>query len=113
MEVPKPKEVPSVSVSSMGVVDGIVKRVHYLGEERGGMKLEVQRPWVTGEELTNGLGVFLGTFDGVLCLSCAFNEAWHEKKDVDEFLWEVERVVGNWVDGVDGSQPDSESGCTR
>ncbi|KAK3494183.1 uncharacterized protein B0T23DRAFT_103234 [Neurospora hispaniola] len=102
MEVPKPKEVPSVSVSSMGVVDGIVKRVHDLGEERG-MKLEVQRPWVTGEELTNGLGVFLGSFDGVLCLSCAYNEAWHDKKEVDEFLWEVERLVGGWVEGVDGS----------
>ncbi|KAK3505467.1 hypothetical protein B0T13DRAFT_39376 [Neurospora crassa] len=98
MEVPKPKAVPSVSVSSMGVVDGIVKRVHDLGEERG-MKLEVHRLWVTGEELTNGLGVFLGTFDGVLCLSCAFNEAWHEKKDVDEFLWEVERLVGGWMEG--------------
>ncbi|EGO57269.1 hypothetical protein NEUTE1DRAFT_80773 [Neurospora tetrasperma FGSC 2508] len=101
IEVPKPKEVPSVSVSSMGVVDRILKRVHDLGEERG-MKLEVHRPWVTGEELTNGLGVFLGTFDGELCLSCAFNEAWHDRKGVDEFLWEVERVVGGWVEGGTG-----------
>ncbi|MCV5085065.1 hypothetical protein OFB78_31180, partial [Escherichia coli] len=71
------------------------------------------RPWVTGEELTNGLGVFLGTLDGVLCLSCAFNEAWHDRKGVDEFLWEVERVVFGWVDGVDESQPDAESGGRR
>ncbi|KAK3334381.1 hypothetical protein B0H65DRAFT_504061 [Neurospora tetraspora] len=100
MEVPKPKKVPSVSISSMGVVDRIVKREHSLGlggEGRG--KLEVHRPWVTGEELTNGLGVFLGKFDGVLCLSCAYNEAWHIKGDVDDFLWDVERLVGSWVEG--------------
>ncbi|KAK3400820.1 hypothetical protein B0T20DRAFT_371507 [Sordaria brevicollis] len=104
MEVPKPKEVPSVSISSMGVVDRVVGKWHDLGLDAGGEdgkegKLEVHRPWVTGEELTNGLGVFLGTFDGVLELSCAYNETWHSKENVDNFLWDVERMVTSWVEG--------------
>lgn len=116
IDVPDPKKVPSVSISSMGIVDKIVKKWHDLGlgaegEEDGKGQLEVHRPWVTGEELTNGLGVFLGTFDGVLCLSSAYNETWHGKEDVGDFLWDVERMVQSWVEG--GSmEPEFESNCT-
>lgn len=104
MEVPKPKEVPSISISSMGVVDKMVQKAHDLGmggEGENGKegKLEVHRPWVTGEELSNGLGVFLGTFNGVLELSCAYNETWQAKDEVEDFLWDVEALVRSWVGG--------------
>ncbi|KAK1710889.1 hypothetical protein CaCOL14_010727 [Colletotrichum acutatum] len=85
LPVPPPKEHPSVSISSMGRVDGII------APKTGAV--EAYDPWVTGEELGNGLGLFLGTFRGDLCLSAAFNDAWHTETDVLEFLRRCEDVV--------------------
>lgn len=55
--------------------------------------LRAQDPWVTGEELGTGLGAFLGTFNGELHLSAAYNEAFHEKSEVEAFLARVQEIV--------------------
>lgn len=88
--VPPPNETPSVSISSMGLIDKLICPVW----EASGVR--VYEPWVTGEELGTGFGVFLGTFRGRLEVSVAFNEAWHGREEVEEFL---EGLVG----GVLGS----------
>ncbi|KAK0378102.1 hypothetical protein CLIM01_04528 [Colletotrichum limetticola] len=85
LPVPPPKEHPSVSISSMGRVDGII------APKTGA--IEAYDPWVTGEELGNGLGLFLGTFRGELCLSAAYNDAWHTEADVLDFLRRCKDVV--------------------
>ncbi|KAH7014851.1 hypothetical protein EDB80DRAFT_706560 [Ilyonectria destructans] len=85
LAVPPPKAHPSVSISSMGRTDAIV--FPKTGD------FHVQNPWVTGEELGNGLGLFLGTFDGELCLSAAYNDAWHTKADIVEYLTRCQDVV--------------------
>lgn len=76
--IPLPNKNPSVSISSLGVVDKIIS------PERG--PLQIHNPWVTGEELGTGLGLFLGTFRGQLSLSAAFNEAWHDASVITDFL---------------------------
>jgi hypothetical protein len=76
---------PSVSISSMGRVDDLIAAQHGA--------LRVHDPWVTGEELGTGLGAFLGTFDGELHLSAAYNEAFHEKSEVEAFLARVQEIV--------------------
>jgi hypothetical protein len=55
--------------------------------------IEVYDPWVTGEELGNGYGAFLGTFRGRLCLSAAYNDAWHNKEETLEFLGRCKDIV--------------------
>ncbi|KAF4497182.1 hypothetical protein FAGAP_6641 [Fusarium agapanthi] len=85
LPVPEPNAHPSVSISSMGRTDAIV------APETGAF--EARDPWVTGEELGNGLGLFLGTFRGELCLSAAYNEAWHTAVDVKEYLERCKEVV--------------------
>lgn len=96
-EVPLPNATPSVSISSMGLIDRLVEREW----EEGGVR--VYEPWVTGEELGNGLGVFLGTFRGRLEVSAAFNEAWHEREEVEGFLGRVVAVVVGGL-GLGGDQ---------
>ena len=76
---------PSVSISSMGRVDELIAAKYGA--------LRVRDPWVTGEELGTGLGAFLGTFDGELHLSVAYNEAFHGKKEVEAFLERVQEIV--------------------
>lgn len=76
--VPARNETPSVSISSMGVLDKVIS--HRYGE------FEVEDPWVTGEELGTGLGLFLGTWKGRVTLSAAYNDAWHDKEEVLGFL---------------------------
>ncbi|KAF4963455.1 hypothetical protein FSARC_8552 [Fusarium sarcochroum] len=78
LPVPPPKAYPSVSISSMGRTDAIV------APETGAFS--ARDPWVTGEELGNGLGLFLGTSQGELCLSAAYNDAWHTEDDVKQYL---------------------------
>ena len=119
MPVPDPKKVAGVSISSMGVLDQIVTKVHDLGligsggdggiEGEGRGKLQVHRPWVTGDELTNGLGIFLGTFDGVLELSCVYNKACHDIHGVRDFLASLEFLVEGWVEGG-GMDPGDDLG---
>ncbi|KAG5751867.1 hypothetical protein H9Q72_014170 [Fusarium xylarioides] len=85
LPVPEPNAHPSVSISSMGRTDVIVAL------ETGAF--EAGDLWVTGEELGNGLGLFLGTFRGELCLSAAYNDAWHTEGDVKEYLERCKDVV--------------------
>ncbi|KDN60508.1 hypothetical protein CSUB01_06095 [Colletotrichum sublineola] len=85
LPVPPPKTHPSVSISSMGRIDSIIT------PKTGA--IEAYDPWVTGEELGNGLGLFLGTFRGELCLSAAYNDAWHTASDILDFLKRCEDVV--------------------
>jgi hypothetical protein len=83
--VPPPKTTPTASISSMGKVDAIIQ--HTQGN------IEVYDPWVTGEELGNGFGAFLGTFRGKLCLSAAYNDAWHDKEEAVAFLERCRDIV--------------------
>ncbi|KAM0549464.1 hypothetical protein ACHAPJ_009450 [Fusarium lateritium] len=94
LPVPPPKTYPSVSISSMGRTDAIV------APETGAFS--TQDPWVTGEELGDGLGLFLGTSRGELCLSAAYNDAWHTEDDVREYLERCKDVVFLGV-GIDSS----------
>jgi hypothetical protein len=83
--IPEPDERPSVSISSMGRLDDII--AHQYGD------ISVEDPWITGEELRSGLGVFLGTWKGRLTLSAAYNDAWHDEKEVLGFLERCNDVV--------------------
>lgn len=83
--VPPPNPKPSVSISSMGNVDAIIASRHGA--------VEVDRPWVTGEELGSGLGLFLGTFRRRLSLSAAYNDAWHDKAEVEDFVHRCRDIV--------------------
>jgi len=84
-KVPAPNLTPSVSLSSMGVVDKIIKG------EYG--RIMVDDPWVMGSEYGTGLGLFLKTWDGRLEVSAGFNEAFHHEEEVREFLEKVNRWV--------------------
>lgn len=83
--VPPPNPKPSVSISSMGNVDAVIASKHG--------QIEVDKPWVTGEELGNGLGLFLGTFRGRMSLSAAYNDAWHSKAEVEDFAYRCKDIV--------------------
>ncbi|KAH7075872.1 hypothetical protein BKA63DRAFT_595590 [Paraphoma chrysanthemicola] len=83
--VPAPNDSPSVSVSSLGVLDKIVAPRHG--------RFEVESAWVAGEELGTGLGVFLGTWQGKLQVSAVWNEAWHDEREVCELLDACREVV--------------------
>ncbi|SPJ76323.1 uncharacterized protein FTOL_06054 [Fusarium torulosum] len=85
LPVPAPNARPSVSISSMGRTDTIVSPQSKAFSARD--------PWVTGEELGNGLGLFLGTFEGELCLSAAYNDAWHTEGEVRGYLERCKDVV--------------------
>jgi len=94
LPVPPPNPSPSVSISSMGRVDSIVARTSG--------SIRVYDAWVTGEELGNGLGLFLGTFDEELSLSAAYNDAWHTEEEVADFL---QRCTTTAFEGLDVSLP--------
>ncbi|KAF7556687.1 hypothetical protein G7Z17_g1255 [Cylindrodendrum hubeiense] len=87
LPVPPPNTRPAVSISSMGRTDTIIPPTTG--------NFNIRNPWVTGEELGNGLGLFLSTFDGELCLSAAYNDAWHTKADVSDYLDRCKEVVFN------------------
>ncbi|KAL6854841.1 hypothetical protein ACO1O0_005968 [Amphichorda felina] len=87
---PPPSEIAPVSISSMGRIDGVI------AHRRG--PVEVADPWVTGEELRNGLGLFLGTFRGSLSLSAAYNDAWIEKEEATAFLRRCMDLVKDSLD---------------
>ncbi|VUC30650.1 unnamed protein product [Clonostachys rosea] len=88
--VPPPKTTPTASISSMGKIDTVIQSTQG--------KIEVYDPWVTGEELGNGYGAFLGTFRGRLCLSAAYNDAWHNKEETLEFLCRCKDIVFTSLD---------------
>ena len=77
-EIPSPNEAPSVSISSLGIIDKIISPSQGI--------FELYDPWVTGEELGTGLGLFLGTFRGAMCLSIAYNDAWHTEGEATNFI---------------------------
>lgn len=77
-EIPARNETPSVSISSMGVLDKVIRH-HYGG-------FSVDNPWVTGEELGTGLGLFLDTWKGRLTVSAAYNDAWYGKEEALDVL---------------------------
>ncbi|KAJ5173187.1 hypothetical protein N7492_005780 [Penicillium capsulatum] len=77
-EIPLPNEAPSASISSLGIIDNIIVPTHG--------SFELDDPWVTGEELGTGLGLFLGTFRGSMCLSVAYNDAWHTEQEAMDFI---------------------------
>jgi hypothetical protein len=83
--VPPPNKTPSVSLSSMGLVDKIIQPKYG--------RFEVEEPWVIGAEYSTGLGLFLGTWKGVLCLSSGYNEAYHSSDEVMSFLQRVKNVI--------------------
>ncbi|KAI9900213.1 hypothetical protein N3K66_004475 [Trichothecium roseum] len=89
--VPPPKKLPSVSISSLGRLDGVVAA-------RQGGDVEVRDPWVTGEELGNGVGVFLGTHRGEMSLSAAYNDAWRGREEVLGYLGRCVGIVGEALD---------------
>jgi hypothetical protein len=93
--VPPPNSLPSVSMSSFGVIDNLIAPKHG--------PFELHNPWVTGEELGTGLGVFLGTWRGQLCLSAAYNAAWHDETEVFEYLNRCIKIV------LEGLQPEANS----
>lgn len=84
-DVPAPSNQPTVSISSMGRIDEIIK------PKQGAFA--IHDPWITGEELRNGLGTFLGTWQGRLTFSAAYNDAWHEEKEVQDFLQRCWKAV--------------------
>ena len=73
----------------MGVLDKVIR--HHYGS------FDVDNPWVAGEELGTGLGVFLDTWKGRLTLSAAYNDAWHRKEEVLDVL---NRCNDNAVQGL-------------
>lgn len=85
LPVPPPAVLAPVTISSMGVVDKIIT------PNTG--PFELHDPWVTGEELRSGLGLFLGAFRGQLCLSGAYNDAWHGKEKVLGYLSQCKEAV--------------------
>ena len=74
----------------MGIVDRIVQ------PQQG--PFEVMEPWVMGAEYSTGIGAFLGSWNGMLCLSAGYNEAFHLEAEVLEFL---ERVKGVVIEGLE------------
>ncbi|KAJ5600796.1 hypothetical protein VI817_001773 [Penicillium citrinum] len=83
--VPPPNPTPSASISSLGVIDKLIPA------QQG--PFEIDNPWVTGEELGTGLGLFLGTFRGRMCLSAAYNDAWHDEIEVMNFIEKCHSLV--------------------
>jgi len=53
----------------------------------------VLEPWVIGAEYSTGIGAFLGTWEGRMCLSAGFNDAFHTRDEVLAFLESVKRIV--------------------
>ncbi|KAM7198990.1 hypothetical protein V8F33_004727 [Rhypophila sp. PSN 637] len=95
---PPPNPKPSVSLSSMGLIDKVITPDRVSRD--GKMVLKAYNPWVTGEELGTGLGLFLGTFRGQLEISAAYNSAWHDEVGVEDFLRMCVDAVFGWVDSL-------------
>jgi len=106
-EVPAPNPTPSVSLSSLGILDGIIRR-NYKGHKvpknlelgrhdciaPGALRdIFIDDPWVMGSEYGTGLGLFLKTWQGRMELSAGYNEAFHDEVEVRDFLKGVKKVV--------------------
>lgn len=93
--VPAPNPSPSVSISSMGNLGNVIAPRHGA--------FSAKDPWVTGEELGTGIGVFLGTWQGRLQLSAAYNEAWHDREEVQGLLEGCCNMVWRGLGLADGT----------
>lgn len=83
--VPPPQPLAPVSISSLGRMDSVINHHH-------GM-FQAFSPWVVSEELRNALALFLGSFRNELCLSGAYNDAWHDEDEIMEFLDRCKEAV--------------------
>jgi hypothetical protein len=89
-DVPPPNSFPSVSLSSMGIIDKIIQPEHG--------PFTISDPWVMGAEYSTGIGLFLGTWRGIISLSAGYNEAFHDEDEVLGFLERVKKIV---LEGLD------------
>lgn len=96
--VPDPNPTPAVSLSSLGVMDHIFQPRYQDFEI-------VSEPWVVGAEYSTGYGLFLGTWKGIMCLSAAYNEAFHEEGEVRVFLERVGRIACEGLGVERGASP--------
>jgi hypothetical protein len=46
-----------------------------------------------GAEYSTGIGLFLGTWRGIISLSAGYNEAFHERDEALGFLERVKKIV--------------------
>ncbi|KAH7116839.1 hypothetical protein B0J11DRAFT_592857 [Dendryphion nanum] len=86
--LPAPNTRPSISISSLGRIDDVIAPVH------GDGVFVVGEPWVTGEELGTGMGVFLGSWEGGLRVGIVWNDAWYQGGEGRGVLEGVVRGVG-------------------
>ena len=84
-KVPPPNSSPSVSISSMGVIEKLIQSSR--------SPFTIDAPWVTGDEYGTGVGTFLGSWRGEMTLSAVFNTAFHEEDNIVKFLSDVKEVV--------------------
>jgi hypothetical protein len=84
-EFPSPNPKPSVTLSSMGVFDKVIKPSYEL--------LEVDGPWIMGAEYSTGIGLFLGTWKGRMRLGAGYNSAFHTEEEVGKFLNDVKDIA--------------------
>lgn len=75
---PPPSPAPGVSLSNLGRIDDLLP-------PKVGC-LSVGKPWVTGEEMGNGCGLFLTSYQGEMTLTAAYNDAWQDKDDIQSLL---------------------------
>lgn len=75
---PPPSPTPGVTLSSLGRIDDIIPPT--IG------CLRVSKPWITGEEMGNGCGLFLTSYQGEMTLTAAYNDAWQDKEDIQGLL---------------------------
>jgi hypothetical protein len=95
-EVPPVNLVPTVSLSSLGLIDKFIDARHGIGGEVSEAYWEVYDPWVSGAEYSSGFGLFLSTFRGNMELSVAFNEAFHAEEtegEVGAFLQSAKDIL--------------------
>ncbi|KAM6527695.1 hypothetical protein FALCPG4_008744 [Fusarium falciforme] len=87
---PPPSPNPGVSLSSLGRLDDILPST--MGH------FSISKPWITGEEMGNGYGIFLASHRGELSLAAAYNDAWQAEGDAQKFLQACIQVLCESLD---------------
>lgn len=77
---------PSVSLSSLGIVDHIIDSQYHPFDV-------IYSPWVVGGEYSTGYGIFLGTWNGRIGLSAAYNESFHDPEEARSFLERLAKIT--------------------
>lgn len=83
--IPQPNGSPSISLSSMGVVDRTI-------QSRYG-NISVRNFWVAGAEYSTGIGCFLSKFNGEIEFSAVWNVAFHTEDRIEKLLHKVLDIV--------------------